>query len=146
MKLRLANQNGFTLIELMVALTLLAIGIFAVITMQVTGIKSNSIANRLSAANALAQETMDDIMSWDISDARVNTTSSVDGVYDLNGPNIDGTDTTITGAGTFRATYSTIKNTPVTGTTQITVNIFKVTNGVVDSTPLTTFTCCKRVT
>ncbi len=145
MKLHPANRNGFTLIELLIALTLLAIGILSVITMQVTAIKSNSIANRLSAANALAQEVMDDMMSWDISDTRVNT-ATTDAVYDLNGPNNAGTDITVNGAGTFRATYTTVLNTPVTGTTQITVSIFKVISGTADTTPLTTLTGCKRIT
>jgi prepilin-type N-terminal cleavage/methylation domain-containing protein len=146
MKNNFSNSSGFTLLELLVAVCLLSIGIFSVITMQITAIKSNSIANVLSAANMLAQETMEDIMSWDISDTRVNPPDTVNAVYDLNGPNVGGTDITITGAGTFRASYSTVTNTPSIGTTQITVNIYKVTNGVAGNTPLTTLTGYKRVT
>jgi type IV pilus assembly protein PilV len=142
---QLSNHGGFTLLELLIALALLTIGIFPVITMQVTAIKANSVANRLSAANALAQEVMDDIMSWDISDARVNTTTG-DAVYDLNGPSIAGTDIAVTGAGTFSAKYSTTIDFPVSGTTQIVVNIYKVTNGVSDPDPLVKLTGCKRVT
>ena len=140
-----ANQQGFSLIELLVALTLLSIGIFSVISMQVTAIKSNSIANRQSVATALAQETMDDILSWDISDSRVNATTA-NAVYFLNEPNNANANITISGAGTFSATYSTTINTPVTGTTQVVVNIFNVTNGVNDPTPLVSITGCKRVT
>jgi prepilin-type N-terminal cleavage/methylation domain-containing protein len=142
---QLSNHGGFTLLELLIALALLTIGIFPVITMQVTAIKANSVANRISAANALSQEVMDDIMSWDISDPNVNATTA-DTVYDLNGPNVAGTDIAVTGAGNFRATYSTTIDTPVSGTTQVVVNIFKVTNGVSDPTPLATLTGCKRIT
>ena len=145
MKRLLVNRDGFSLVELFVALCLLSIGIFAVISMQVTGIRSNSIANRLSSANALAQEVMDDVMSWDVADSRVNT-ATADAVYDLNGPNNAGTDITVTGAGTFRASYTTVLNTPVAGTTQVTVNVYRVINGVADARPLTTLTGCKRVT
>jgi type IV pilus modification protein PilV len=142
---QLSNQSGFSLVELLIAMALLAIGIFPVITMQVTAIKANSFANSISAANALAQEVMDDMMSWDISDARVNTSTAVDAVYDLNGPNIAGTDIAMTGAGTFRAKYSTTIDTPVSGTTQIVVKIYKMTDGV-SLTQVVTLTGCKRVT
>jgi type IV pilus modification protein PilV len=145
MKRHIANQNGFTLLEILIAMFLLAIGIFSVLSMQVTAIKSNSVASTLSSANALAQETMEDIMSWDISDPNVNTTTA-DTVYDLNGPNEAGTNISIPGAGTFSSTYSTTTNFPVAGTTQIVVKIYKVINGVSEKTPLITLTACKRVT
>jgi len=45
MKNGIQNADGFTLIELLVAMTLLTIGILSIISMQVTAIKSNSIAN-----------------------------------------------------------------------------------------------------
>ncbi|MRR05780.1 MAG: prepilin-type N-terminal cleavage/methylation domain-containing protein [Deltaproteobacteria bacterium] len=144
-KLATANQNGFTLIELLVAITLLLIGMFSVITMQITAIKSNSIANKLSTATALAQESMDDIMAWSISDPSLNT-STANAVYDLNGTNVSGTDLTVSGAGIFRATYTTTINTPVVGVTRIVVSIFRVTNGVSETTPYVSFTSYKRTT
>jgi type IV pilus assembly protein PilV len=141
----LSNCKGFTLLELLVAISLLTIGIFSVITMQITAIKSNSIANRLSAATALAQEAMDDILAWDIADHRVNTTAT-NTSYDLNGPDKAGTDITITGAGTFRASYSTIIDKPAIGTTLVSISIFRVINGTPEATPLATLTGYKRVT
>jgi type IV pilus assembly protein PilV len=140
-----ANQNGFTLIELLVALTLFLIGVLSVISMQITAIKSNSIANKLSAATALAQESMDDIMAWSISDPSLNT-STANAVYDLNGVNIAGTDLTVPSAGVFRATYTTTINTPVAGVTRIVVSIFRVTNGVCEATPYVSLTSSKRTT
>ncbi|MHC1698475.1 MAG: prepilin-type N-terminal cleavage/methylation domain-containing protein [Geobacteraceae bacterium] len=145
MKQVTVNQNGFTLIEVLVAITLLLIGIFSVISMQITAIKSNSIANKLSAATALAQETMDDVMAWSISDPRLNT-STADAVYDLNGVNSAGTDLTVPAAGVFRSTYTTTINTPVAGVTRIVVSIFRVTNGVCETTPYVSLTSCKRTT
>ena len=145
MKQVTVNQNGFTLIEVLVAITLLLIGIFSVITMQITAIKSNSIANKLTAATALAQETMDDIMAWSISDPNLNT-STANAVYDLNGVNIAGTDLAIPAAGVFRATYTTTINTPVVGVTRIVVSVFRVTNGVCEDTPYVLLTSSKRTT
>jgi type IV pilus assembly protein PilV len=139
------NNNGFTLIELLVAITLLLIGVLSVISMQITAIKSNSIANKLSAATALAQETMDDIMAWSISDPSLNT-STANAVYDLNGVNIAGTDLTVPSAGVFRATFTTTINTPVAGVTRIVVSIFRVTNGVCEATPYVSLASYKRTT
>jgi hypothetical protein len=113
--------------------------------MQITAIKSNSIANKLSAATALAQESMDDIMAWSISDPSLNT-STANAVYDLNGVNIAGTDLTVPSAGVFRATYTTTINTPVTGVTRIVISIFRVTNGVCEATPYVSLTSSKRTT
>jgi len=144
-KLATANQNGFTLIELLVAITLFLIGILSVITMQITAIKSNSIANKLSTATALAQESMDDIMAWSISDPSLNT-STANVVYDLNGANVTGTDLSVSGAGVFRATYTTTINTPAAGVTRIVVSIFRVTNGSSEATPYVSFTSYKRTT
>jgi len=63
-----SNEKGFTLVELLVALTLMAIGILAVVQMQIVAIKSNSIAQKLTVATNIAQGVMDDILSWDVSD------------------------------------------------------------------------------
>jgi type IV pilus assembly protein PilV len=60
---RLNNQQGFTLVEVLVAMTLMVIGIFAVIAMQTVGLQSNSIANQLTVATSLASEAIEDISS-----------------------------------------------------------------------------------
>lgn len=57
------NQNGFTLVELLVAITLMVIGVLAVIGMQTVALQSNSIANQLSVATSLASEALEDISS-----------------------------------------------------------------------------------
>jgi len=61
-----SNEKGFTLVELLVALTLMAIGILAVVQMQIVAIQSNAIAQRLTVATNIAQGVMDDILSWDV--------------------------------------------------------------------------------
>lgn len=135
------KQDGFSLLELLIALFLLTIGIFSVVSMQVTAIKSNSIANVLSSATALAQEAMDDIMAWSISDSRLNSDNS-NITYDLNPTDTGSNNITIPGGGTFRATYTTDANNPTAGVTRIDVQIFVGT----EITPKVTLSSYKRTT
>ena len=86
---RQLNEKGFTLVELLVAITIMAIGILAVVQMQVVALQSNSIANKLGVATSLAQKVMDDIQSWDINTPPVDdafTADSVDVTYERLGP------------------------------------------------------------
>ena len=53
------NHKGFSLIELLIALTLLAVGMMAVASMQTVAIGSNDIANKNSELAALAQQVME---------------------------------------------------------------------------------------
>jgi prepilin-type N-terminal cleavage/methylation domain-containing protein len=51
------DDNGFTLIEVLMVMAVLSIGILAVMTMQITAAKSNSSARRLTdGSNYLASE------------------------------------------------------------------------------------------
>lgn len=99
------NQKGFTLVELLVAILLLTVGIFAVIAMQTTSMNANSIAMRLSVASSLAQEALEDILSRPADTPDFRTSSIYD--YDLD-PTTDGKSITLQGGGTYSATYETI--------------------------------------
>lgn len=127
------DQKGFTLLELLVAVTLLAIGLLAVASMQATAINGNAIANRNTVISSLAQEVMEDIVSWKSSpppaDARLLTTVS-NANYPLRNP-------TIAGAGTFSAVYSVTPNNPVTQVSKIDVTVTGANKTV-------TLTCYKR--
>ena len=76
----LKSQRGFTLVEIMVAMILMVMGIFAVITMQTVGLQSNSIANQLTVATGLASQAIEEISSakWsDNGDALTNGTNTL---------------------------------------------------------------------
>ncbi len=69
------NQNGFTLIEIMIAITVFAIGILAVAAMQISAIKGNSYASHLSEASTITQNQMERFVLCnyaDLDDAAVN--------------------------------------------------------------------------
>lgn len=109
------SQKGFTLVELLVAILLMTVGIFAVIAMQTTSMNANSIAMRLSVASSLAQEVLEDILSWPADNPNFKTAGTYS--YDLD-PKTEGNGITIQGGGTYSATYQTIVGSDGTGVPQ----------------------------
>lgn len=61
------NNRGFSLIELLVAVTILAIGLLALAGLQITAIQGNSFGNTISQATALAEDRIEEIrnMAYD---------------------------------------------------------------------------------
>ena len=68
-------ETGFTLLEVILAISLLMVGLLAVASMQVSAINGNAQANRLSEATALAQNKLEELMS-SVIDAATFTTLS----------------------------------------------------------------------
>jgi len=58
---RVRSTKGFTLIEILIAVTLLAIGLLGMAGLTVGVMKGNSVSSQLTAATALAQDKMEDI-------------------------------------------------------------------------------------
>lgn len=53
------NNKGFSLIELLIGLVILAIGLLAIAGMQITAIKGNYFSSSLTQATILAQDKME---------------------------------------------------------------------------------------
>jgi len=60
---RAKKEEGYTLVEVLVALGILGFGLLAVATMQVTAIKTNARASGLSQGVTLAQAKVEDLMN-----------------------------------------------------------------------------------
>lgn len=56
-------QEGFTLIEVLIAIFLLTIGILAAGSMQISSLGGNSLANRVTEASTWAGDTIETLMA-----------------------------------------------------------------------------------
>ena len=67
------EERGFTLIEVLIGLIILAIGILAVAGMQITSIRGTSFSNSLTQASVIAQDRLEFIKSIPLGDIRLDT-------------------------------------------------------------------------
>jgi len=91
------REDGFTLLEVIVALAILAFGLLAIASMQATAIKGNSQAMGLTEGAAYAQDRMEKLMSLAYTHSDLN---------DTNGDGTAGLDLTVNGSGTVTADHS----------------------------------------
>ena len=59
------NNKGFSLIEMLIAVTILAVGLLAVAGLQVTAIQGNSQGSSISQATTLAEDRIEAIRNMD---------------------------------------------------------------------------------
>jgi type IV pilus assembly protein PilV len=57
--MNLANRKGFTLIEVLVGLVILAVGLLAIAGMLLTTVKGNYFSNHLTQASYVAQDRLE---------------------------------------------------------------------------------------
>jgi len=84
------RQKGFALIEILIAITVFAIGILAVAKMQITAIKANSFARNLTDASNIAQDKMEKLITLDYNNTLLDDTNG-DGTNKDTSPH-DGVD------------------------------------------------------
>jgi type IV pilus assembly protein PilV len=74
------STKGFTLIEVMIALIILAAGLLALATMQIVSVRSNAFSSEMTYAAMLAQGRLEDVrnMNYDAVTAYGPTTLPVD--------------------------------------------------------------------
>lgn len=151
MRRTIKKQKGFTLLELLIAMMLLAIGLLATASMQGTAIHANSLSNRLSVATTLAQQVAEEITSLSKTDTLLRTASGPDILYPTLDPVTPSSDLFVPGAGTFRARYQIIPNATtfsgvsIKDTTQIHVDVYFVSPDGVNIPKIVAFTTYKEV-
>ena len=69
---KLKKENGFTLLEVLIALTIFAVGLLAVAALQTSAIKMNSTSNKLTNLSTLAMDQIERLSALPYADAALN--------------------------------------------------------------------------
>ncbi|MCP3177385.1 prepilin-type N-terminal cleavage/methylation domain-containing protein [Desulfuromonas sp. KJ2020] len=99
------GQEGFTLVELLIAVTIFAIGLLAVAGMQITSIRGNSTANIVTSGTAVAEGILEEVLSWDGS-RPVFAADAADLAWNFGTVGSPQATLAVEGGGTFSATYT----------------------------------------
>jgi len=71
--IKVFEEKGFTLIEVLIGLIILAIGILAVAGMQITSITGTSFSKNLTQASVIAQDRLEFFKGLSLTDFRLDT-------------------------------------------------------------------------
>ena len=116
---RLKKNRGFTLIELMVSVCIMAIAFAGLATMQVACINGNSVASNLTTGVTLAQDKLEEVNSLDYNDpllADINTgNNSSLGDYSNYDYKEEDIGSQGEAGGMYNRIYNVADNTPITG-------------------------------
>jgi len=80
-----SNQEGFTLLEVLISLAVFSIGVLAVVALQTSAIQGNSSANHMTEASILAQDKVEELMTLPITHAFLNDQDGDDGGAGVGG-------------------------------------------------------------
>jgi type IV pilus assembly protein PilV len=105
------NQPGFTLLEVLIAISILTIGLLGVAQMQIMGIRGNYFSGNTTTALALAEEKMEDLLG--------DTYTAVASGNDANNP----IDETGQAGGIYTRIWVVADDNPITDTKTVTVNV-----------------------
>jgi len=112
------RSEGFTLLELLIAVTIFAIGLLTVAGMQVTAMQAGTTAQTQSVATALAQGVFEELMSRDPAAALFNAEADEE-PYAIDQTILG----QLTGGDNYQAVYSISPDTPATGLARVDVRV-----------------------
>jgi type IV pilus assembly protein PilV len=79
-----SKKDGFSLIEVLIALTILAIGLLAIASLQVTSARGNFFSNSLMQATYVAQDRLEFLKNLPFGDPLLSTENHVDGTTKMS--------------------------------------------------------------
>jgi prepilin-type N-terminal cleavage/methylation domain-containing protein len=74
------NKKGFSLIEVLVGLVLLAIGLLAIAGMQITSVRGNFFSSNMTQASVLAQDRLETLRNLPYGDVALTAGNHNDGL------------------------------------------------------------------
>jgi prepilin-type N-terminal cleavage/methylation domain-containing protein len=76
--MRTPRPSGFTLLEVLLAASILLIGAIGMLSLHVHGLRLEGDSRRITRATAIAQDLMDQIAIWPWGDPRLGTATQLD--------------------------------------------------------------------
>ena len=107
---KLSEEKGFSLVEMMVAVCIMAIAFAGLATMEIACINGNSIASNVTMGITLAQDKMEELNSVDYNDPRVDDVNPSNNADLRNDANVDFSETGIDEEGKPGGIYDRIWN------------------------------------
>lgn len=105
------GTEGLTLVEILIAISIFAVGLLAVATMQVAAIRGNAFGNKVTQATCLAQAKLEELKSAHINSLVAGNYSDPNNLIDETGAN----------GGIFNRSWVIANNTPMSRVVTITV-------------------------
>jgi len=105
------DDKGFTLVEVLIGISILTIGLLALASMQVSAIRGNSISDKTTTALALAEGKMEELLLKDYDDADLKDSnpfnnSDLSSITRVDHEEKDVSETGDVGAGRFRRIWN----------------------------------------
>jgi len=121
------GQGGFTLLEVIMAISILTVGLLGVGAMQISAIYGNSLAGRITASTCMAEDKLEGLLSLEYT-----LTSTHE--YLAEGEHPGGID-----ASGYTTNWTVLNNSPVPNTKEITVTVTWQDKGRTKSTSLSSY-------
>ena len=88
-----SDDNGFTLIEVLIAMVVLSIGIFALFSMQANSVLGNANASAISEARNASREKIEELLGIDFDETAFDAGDHTEaGVFPINNISLSVTD------------------------------------------------------
>jgi len=84
LKYILEKENGFSLIEVMISLVILAIGLLAIAALQITSVKGNLFSDNMMQASIIGQDLLERLKDLSLTDSHLTDGAHTPDDY-LNG-------------------------------------------------------------
>jgi prepilin-type N-terminal cleavage/methylation domain-containing protein len=103
----LRESKGFSLIEILIGLVILAVGLLAVGTLQITSLRGTTFSHHLIQANYLAQDRLEFLNNLSFDDSRLNPNRYAESGTTLAGVTFQ-REYTVTNDGTLKTIECTV--------------------------------------
>ena len=112
-----SNEQGFTIVEVMIAMVIFSFGVLAVVNMQISSMQGNSSAARITAQSVVAQNKLEQLFVMSYVNPWLESAGNPPGT------DTDGNTHQETTAQGYTVSWDVIDDTPVADSKQVTVTV-----------------------